>query len=273
MNCPNCNAPIDSQKQVCLKCEASVRSSQETIKPAKKRYWTLGRILFWFIVSGFASALMFPAGRNPLTPNLAAVAAKGKDIYVSIMEANENRKSLGLPPIWPKTFLTTTNLSQDISGRTFKTSTEYFKVLFDEEHMGTDAWKPYVKGIDYSKLAGMGIPVSPTQKLTSTNNMWAIAANMTDEDYQMIPVLITRNVDVKAIEEMINNDFGPDGKLSLGMGDYKTPFGNKGFVCVRWDGRTFIAPAKYATYRILFNDAVMHRPRDPSKPPIVYLMP
>jgi hypothetical protein len=236
------------------------------------RRWV--EILFCCFVLAVVAATSLPIfSSSHLKDNLAAASSRGKDIYVSIMEANENRKSLGLPPIWPKTFLPTTNLSQDISGRTFKTSTEYFKVLFDEEHMGTDAWKPYVKGIDYSKLAGMGIPVSPTQRLTSTNNMWAIAANITDEDYRMTPVLISRNVDVKALEEAINNGFPSDGKIALGTGDYKTPFGDKGFACVRWDGRTFIAPAKYAKIRILFSDSVMYRPRDPSKPPIVYLMP
>jgi hypothetical protein len=133
--------------------------------------------------------------------------------------------------------LVTTNHSHDISGKTFKTSTEYFKALYDEEHAGTDAWKPYLKRFDYSKVASKGIPCCPTgEMLTATNNMWLIAANISEDDSDLIPVLITRNVDVRAIERAINygiktNDFKT--KIPLGKGDYKTPFGNKGFVCVR----------------------------------------
>jgi hypothetical protein len=211
-----------------------------------------------------------------LKVRLTAASNNGRDIYRAMWEANEKRKSVGLPPLWPKTCLATTNNSQDISCRTFKTSTEYFKVLFDEEHMGTAAWNPYVKGIDYSKLAGMGVPVSKTQRLTSTNNMWAIAANITEEDAAIIPVLISRNADMKAIEEAISNDLashGPDVKIALGMGDYQTPFGDKGFVCVRKGGSTFFNISNYATTRVLFITTGMYRTRDPSKPPIVYLMP
>ena len=72
--------------------------------------------------------------------------------------------------------------------------------------------------------------------------MWLIAANITDKDDDRIPVLITRNVDVSAIEHAINygiktNDFKT--KIPLGKGDYKTPFENKAFVCVRKGGGTF----------------------------------
>ena len=215
-------------------------------------------------------------GQPILKANMVGVAARGHDICCSIIAANEARKSARLPSIWPKTYLVTTNHPQDISGRAFMTSTEYFKVLFDEEHMGTDAWKPYVKGVDYSKLAGMGVPVSETQRLTATNNMWAIAANITEDDADMIPVLISRNVDVKSIEEAINSDFmsgNADKNITLGTGDYQTPFGNKGFVVVRKGGGTFYSSAKYATIRVLLHSSKPFPKRDPSKPKIVYLMP
>ena len=216
-----------------------------------------------------------------LKAQLIAAGNNGRDIYRAMWEADKKREALGLPSIWPKTCLVTTNDSQDISGRTFKTSTEYFKVLFDEEHMGTDAWKPYVKGIDYSKLAGMGVPVSKTQRLTSTNNMWAIVANITEEDADIIPVLISRNADVKLIEQTINNgDFirgftraNADERIALGTGDYQAPFGDKGFVCVRRGGGSFCNISKYATIRVLFTSSGYYRLRHPSKPPIVYLMP
>jgi len=237
--------------------------------------WTL--VLCCCVGLAVLAVALFPViNKKLLMAKLTAASNNGRDIYRAMWDANEKRESLGLPSIWPKTCLATTNLSQDISGMTFKTSTEYFKVLFDEEHIGTDAWKPYVKGIDYSKLAGMGVPVSKTQRLTSTNNMWAIAANITEDDDDIIPVLISRNADMKAIEEAISNDFAsnnPDVKIALGTGVYQTPFGDKGFLCVRMAGGTFYTSAKYATIRVLFNSSGIHRPRSPSKPKIVYLMP
>ncbi len=105
--------------------------------------------------------------------------------------------------------------------------------------------------------------------------MWAIAANITDGDSDDIPLLITRNVDVKLLEYFINHG-GPtsnlDMRIALGAGEYKTPFGDKGFVSVRKGGGTISTQAKYATLRVLFNSQTLP-PRDPSKPPIVYLMP
>lgn len=254
-------------------------SNEKTPVPKKplsaRALWTL--VLCCCVGLAVLGVALFPVVNEKLLKvRLTAASNNGRDIYRAMWEANEKRESIGLPSIWPKTCLGTTNLPNDISGMTFKTSTEYFKVLFDEEHMGTDAWKPYVKGIDYSKLAGMGVPVSKTQHLTSTNNMWAIAANITEEDDGIIPVLISRNADMKAIEEAISNDFAsnnPDVKIVLGAGEFQTPFGDKGFLCVRMAGGTFYNSAKYATIRVLFNSSGIHRPRSPSKPKIVYLMP
>jgi hypothetical protein len=250
-------------------------------KPLSARaLWTI--ILCCCVGLAVLVVALFPViNKKLLMAKLTDTSNNGRDIYRAMFEANEKRKSVGLPSIWPKTCLATTNLSQDISGMTFKTSTEYFKVLFDEAHMGTDAWKPYVKGIDYSKLAGMGVPVSKTQRLTSTNNMWAIAANITDDDAAIIPFLVTRNVDVKALEYESNSDSmgnNPDVRIALGKGDYQTPFGDKGFVCVRTGGGGFYTTSKYATTRILFYSMgsfsmAYFRPRDPTNPPIVYLMP
>lgn len=243
---------------------------------------SLGRVLLWTCVLGFillAATTSFDPFQSVhiQRANMVAVAARGKDIFSAITNANTERKPLGLPPIWPKTYLSSTNYLTDISGKVFKTSTEYFVALYDEEHIGTDACKPYVRGFDYSKLAGAGVPCCPPgQRLTSANNMWAIAANITEDDADIIPVLISRNADVKAIEQAVNGDFAnnsPDVKIALGMGDYTTPFGNKGFVCIRKGGGTFYNTAKYATTRVLFNSSKTYRKRDPSKPPIVYLMP
>ncbi len=233
--------------------------------------------LFLFVGMLLLVAIIYPA--IPLAGYHApwsAIAARGRDIYIAITGANSDRKPLGLPPLWPKTYLAYTNHLDDVSAQSFKTSSDYFYELYDGSNAGTDQHDPYVRGFDYSKLAGAGVAAKYGEgKLTPANNMWLIAANLTDSDDDRIPVLITRNVDASVIERAINygiktNDFRT--KIPLGKGDYKTPFGNKGFVCVRKGGGTFSNQSRYATLGILFNGQELP-PRDPSKPPIVYLMP
>ncbi len=265
MNTSKLQKPVDKIKTICAFCWIIIR--------------TLAYLLFWVILFGFllsfcTTGVSFSGAM--LKANMAAVAARGRDIHVAIENANTDREPLEFPPIWPKTCRTSTNFTDDISGKVFKTSTEYFAALYDEEHLGTEKWKPWVSGFDYSKLAGSGVPVREGKgKLEAKNNMWLIAANVTPEDSDIIPVLVTRNVDVKAIEEAINygiTSTNIDMKIAIGTGEYKTPLGKKGFVLVRKSGGTFHSSARYATLRVIFNSQSLP-PRDPSKPPIVYLMP
>jgi hypothetical protein len=233
------------------------------------------------IVLGILGALFIMLYLNPpcsarMSADRAAVATRGRDIYVAILGANKDRETELLPPIWPKTCLTSTNLTDDISGKAFKTSTEYFAALYDEEHLGTEKWKPWVSGFNYSRLAGTGVSEKKgTGKLLADNNMWMIAANVTPEDSDLIPVLITRNVDVKEIERLVNCGGDTSNlkvRIPIGQGVYKTPFGDKGFVLVRKGGGTFANTAKYSRLDYIFRSETLP-PRDPSKPPIMYLMP
>ena len=253
--------PIDQKKTIFALCWSVITSIA---------------YIFFFVILLLSLLQYFTVGIScssaMLSANMAAVAARGRDIYVAITRANKERASIGMPSLWPSTSLVSTNFTDDISGKVFKTSTEYFATLYDEEHVGTDVWKPWVQDFDYSKLAGAGVPCKK-DKLEAQNNMWLIAANITDDDADIIPVLITRNVDVKEIERYVNQGgtSSNDTKLAWSS-DYKTPFGNKGFVLVRKGGGTFNNQARYATLRVIFNSQTLP-PRDPSKPPIVYLMP
>ena len=261
--CPRCKAPLDDDKVFCRACW-NIKGTPSCLP-------------FVIVFLGLLScAIPLPSGGAMLKAKMASVAARGKDIHVAITNANALRKTVNLPHIWPKTYLASTNLTDDISGKVFKTSTEYFATLYDEEHVGTEIWKPWVSGYDYSKLAGMDLPAKEGKgKLLAQNNMWLIAANVTAEDSDIIPILITRNVDVKEIERLVNCG-GPtsnlNAKIAVGKGAYKTPFGDKGFVMVRKGGGTFNNQARFATLRVIFNSQTLPQ-RDPSKPPIVYLTP
>jgi hypothetical protein len=265
MNNAEFQKPVDQKKTIFAICWSVITSIV---------YFFFFVILLLSLLSFFTCGISFTSAK--LSAEMAAVATRGKDIYVGIVSANKDRENELLPPIWPKTYHESTNLTFDISCIAFKTSTEYFATLYDEEYLGTKNWKPWVSGFDYSKLAGAGVSEKKGKgKLQAKNNMWLIAANITEEDSDLIPVLITRNVDVKEIERLVNcggatSDL--NALIAVGKGAYKTPFGEKGCVLVRKSGGTFSIRTKYATLKYVFNSQELP-PRDPSKPPIVYLMP
>jgi hypothetical protein len=281
MNCPNCNTPIDDEMQACLKCGAAM--TPVVLKKSKMHVSRFNVYLFVgvFLIPGLLCLLegfLFPVISNAmLHSNAAAVAARGRDIYIAITGANTEREPLKKTWLWPKTPLPeeTANQKMDAFSKGFKTSTDYFKALLDEEHYGTDTWKPAIPGFDYTKLVGGGVQPCTGRCLTAVNNIWVIAADATDTDNDRIPLLLTRNVDVKAIERVVNQgltsrDFNI--RIDLGKGEYRMPFANKMIVFVRMGGGALTLGSRHATLGELFDNKELP-PRDPSKPPIVYLMP
>lgn len=216
--------------------------------------FTLVELLVVIGILGILSAALFPAISGAmLKANMTSVAARGKDIYVAITGANTEREPLGLGPVWPKTQQETgiDTSSGDIGTKTFQNSSDYFYELYDGQNAGTDQHDPYVKGFDYSKLAGAGVPAKSGQgKLQGANNMWVIAGNVREEMEDIIPILITRNLDCTSLRKDLTSI--EDTKLQWSA-TYKAPFSNKGFVIVRKGGGTFANQSKYATIRVLYN--------------------
>ena len=245
-------------------------------KPKKTRVGLLWKVLgAWFIFC-VAVILFFPWITNQfMTANTRAVGARGRDIVVAIKGANKSRAMQGLPSIWPKTYLSYANRPDDISGKIFQTSSDYFYELYDGKNVGSDQHHPYIKGFDYGKLAGGGVPAKSGQgNLVAANNMWIIAANITDEDDPRIPLLITRNVDVVEIERIVNKGLKAS-EFEKHLEFSKTPiapFCYKQLVFVYRSGKFSIINHNRLTFGALFANKELP-PRDPSKPPIVYLMP
>jgi hypothetical protein len=184
MTCPKCNAPIDAEMQFCMKCGSVEANAPEKTRFLPRGLWKIGNVLFWVCLCLVLFFALWPVIVPEFPPhsNTFPVTVRGKDIYMSIAGANADRVPLGLPPVWPKTYLATTNHSGDISSKIFQTSSGYFYELYDGANVGTDQHDPYIKEFDYSKLAGVGIPAkSGAGKLTPSNNMWIIAANITDK--------------------------------------------------------------------------------------------
>ena len=183
---------------------------------------------------GILSAALFPAiGNAMLQANMTAMSTRAKDIYVAIVSANMERESLGLGTVWPRSGQKMEE-GDDISKMRFENSSDYFSVLCDSGKLGTRDWTPYVFGFDYSKCAGAGVPAKEEPgRLTAANNAWIVAANVTDDMPDWLPLFITRNVDpasfIPEAGDLREQYIRPSGK-------HITPFGNKGFVMIRKGG-------------------------------------
>ena len=190
-----------------------------------------------------------------LRADMRMVSSHGKCIYLAISGVGLH-ENLGPANLWPKAQIDggdNRNIieAQDISEMTFQNSTRYFDVLLDgENRFEPSKWAPYINSFDYSKLVGAGVlGMTGTGELKPENNMWCIAGNITDDMDEMVPVLVTRNVDCSSFH--IKTQANPDTPLRWSQ-QYVTPFGNRGFVIVRKGGTVFCGTVKYATTGVVY---------------------
>jgi len=207
---------------------------------------------------------------------MMATGARGKDIFVAITGANTEREPLGLPDVWPRTpigggrKIEDVRWAPDIAQMEFQNSTDYFNELMDGANFRTDKWAPYVSRLDYSKFAGAGVPMGDErEKLRPENNMWSIAGDLEDDMDDILPVLVTRNVDCASFYKMLQGD-GTE-KIEWWSKHYKTPYSNKGFFVVRKGGAVFSLSSRYVNVQTLLPVSFDGNAKDFILPP--YLTP
>ena len=166
--------------------------------------------------------------------DLATTRMNGRKLMLGIIQANVERESAGLGPVWPRTWRESDTDGDDIAQKSFKTAADYFSVLFDMEHYGTSEWDPIVEG---DLLSTLGKNAVDGKKINPAGLDWCIAANVLDETFDFMPVLVSANVNPARLP--CNRFSGRDDRqLPIGRkaGAARSMFDDREVVLVRKSG-------------------------------------
>jgi len=228
-----------------------------------KKGFTLVELLVVIGILGILMGALFPAISSAmLSANASAMSMRGRKLFEGITQVNIDREGKGLPSMWPHETEADgkSDDSDDIAGQPYGTSTLYFNEVFDMDHYGSQDWDPYVKSCDLSVLWGSGVPAFSGGQLTKNNVGWIVASGITSEMEDVVPVLVTRNVDTSQFPTSGQNDMSTKkDKVELGK-QYAAPFGNKACIVVHKGGAAETIKSRDAKLYLIYNKQAFNVP-------------